>query len=61
MTGFLLSLGDWYHQLHHQYFNFNYGNTTTPFDRLFGSWHDGTPESLQAQKSRIRNRRAKAV
>ncbi len=56
-----VSTGDWYHQLHHQYFNFNYGNTTTPFDKVFGSWHDGTPESSQAQKSRIRSRRAKAV
>ncbi len=52
-----VSAGDWYHQLHHQYFNFNYGNTTTPFDKLFGSWHDGTPGSLQLQKTRIRNKR----
>jgi len=49
--------GDWYHQLHHQYFNFNYGNVMSPLDRLFGSWHDGTLESLQLQKSRLRRKR----
>ncbi len=55
--GRLFSSGDWYHQLHHQYFNFNYGNTTTPFDKLFGSWHDGSKQSLDIQKQRIRDRR----
>ena len=54
-----VSAGDWFHQLHHQYFNFNYGNTPTPFDKVFGSWHDGTPESLLLQKGRIRSRRKK--
>jgi len=49
--------GDWYHHLHHQYFNLNYGNTPTPFDKLFGSWHDGSKESLKQQKERIRGRR----
>ena len=49
--------GDWFHHLHHQYFNLNYGNTPTPFDRLFNSWHDGSQESLQVQKARIRSRR----
>ncbi len=52
-----IKTGDWYHQLHHQYFNLNYGNTPTPFDRIFGSWHDGSAESLQLQKERIRGRR----
>jgi len=59
--GFKISTGDWYHQLHHQYFNFNYGNTTTPFDRLFGSWHDGSSESLQAQKERKRKLRRRTA
>ena len=49
--------GDWFHQLHHQYFNFNFGNTTSPLDKLFGSWHDGSRESLQAQKERKRRQR----
>jgi sterol desaturase/sphingolipid hydroxylase (fatty acid hydroxylase superfamily) len=49
--------GDWYHQLHHQYFNFNYGNTVAPLDKVFGSWHDGSKDSLQAQKQRKRQQR----
>ena len=52
-----LTTGDWFHQLHHQYFNLNYGNTTTPFDKLFGSWHDGSQQSLESQKKLMRNKR----
>ena len=56
-----VSAGDWYHQLHHQYFNFNYGNTPTPFDRLFGSWHDGSEASLARHKERKRDQRREAA
>ena len=52
-----MKTGDWFNQLHHQYFNLNYGNTPTPFDKLFGSWHDGSETSLKAHKERIRKRR----
>jgi len=31
-------------------------NSSLYFDKVFGSWHDGTTESLQVQKTRIRNR-----
>lgn len=55
--GLRLFTGDWYHQLHHQYFNFNYGTSGAPVDALFGSWHDGSRESLQAQKQRLREQR----
>lgn len=51
------STGDWYHQLHHQYFDLNYGNTVTPLDKVFGSWHNGSKDSLMAQKARGRDRR----
>ena len=54
---FRISTGDWFHQLHHQYFDLNYGNTPTPLDRVFGSWHDGSKESLMAQKNRAKLRR----
>lgn len=53
--------GDWFHQLHHQYFNFNYGNTNSPLDKLFGSWHDGSSESLRLQKERKRRHRSQAA
>jgi lathosterol oxidase len=51
------STGDWYHQLHHQYFDLNYGNTNSPLDKLFGSWHDGSKDSLMTQKARGQERR----
>jgi len=39
-----LNFGDFFHQLHHRHFDCNYGTYDTPWDRLFGSFHDGTPE-----------------
>ncbi|HJM35621.1 MAG TPA: sterol desaturase family protein [Acidimicrobiales bacterium] len=48
-----LSTGDLYHQLHHRYFEVNYGNTPTPLDAVFGTWHDGTQEAQE----RLRHRR----
>ena len=53
-----LKTGDWFHQLHHQYFNLNYGNIPTPFDKLFDSWHDGSKASLKKQKQRLKAARA---
>ena len=38
-------LGNFHHQLHHRYFNCNYGNEYVPCDKWFGSEHDGTPEA----------------
>ena len=32
------------HYLHHKYFEVNYSDGMVPFDRWFGSWHDGTAE-----------------
>ena len=47
----------YFHFLHHRYFECNYGGDgTVPFDKWFGSWHDGTPESQET----MRVRRAKA-
>lgn len=37
--------GDYFHQLHHRYFEVNYGNIPTPLDHLFGTWHDGSDEA----------------
>ncbi|MEM7193323.1 MAG: sterol desaturase family protein [Pseudomonadota bacterium] len=56
-----LKTGDWFHQLHHQYFNLNYGNTPTPIDKVFGSWHDGSRESMKIQQARIRERRRQSA
>jgi sterol desaturase/sphingolipid hydroxylase (fatty acid hydroxylase superfamily) len=51
---FRISAGDQFHHLHHRYFEVNYGNTPTPLDKLFGTWHDGTPEAHETFKGRRR-------
>ena len=49
-----LSLGDFFHQLHHRHFACNYGTAEIPWDVWFGSFHDGTPESTQRMRERQR-------
>ncbi len=44
----LLPLGTFHHQLHHRYFDCNYGGLEIPWDDWTGSYHDGTAESHQA-------------
>lgn len=44
----LLALGTFHHQLHHRYFQCNYGNLEVPIDAWAGSYHDGTEESHAA-------------
>jgi lathosterol oxidase len=39
--------GDFHHQLHHRYFECNYGTIEIPWDKWFGSFHDGTEEGTQ--------------
>lgn len=51
-----LHLGNFHHQIHHRYFECNYGNLDVPWDILFGSWHDGTPEGKAMLKERLRTR-----
>lgn len=38
-----IHVGDFMHQLHHRFFDCNYGTYETPWDRIFNSFHDGTP------------------
>lgn len=47
-----LHLGNFHHQLHHRYFECNYGNPEVPWDKVFGSFHDGTDESHVKFKER---------
>ena len=37
-----VELGDFFHQLHHRYFECNYGTAEMPWDVWFGSFHDGS-------------------
>jgi sterol desaturase/sphingolipid hydroxylase (fatty acid hydroxylase superfamily) len=38
-------LGTFHHQMHHRYFECNYGSLEIPWDKFFGSFHDGTVEA----------------
>lgn len=48
-----LALGTFYHQLHHRFFECNYGNQEMPWDRWFGTFHDGSDDATR----RIRERK----
>ena len=41
------------HYLHHKYFEVNYSDATIPLDRLFGTWHDGSPEAQARMDARF--------
>ncbi len=51
-----LALGTFHHQMHHRYFEVNYGNLEMPWDKWFGSFHDGTPEAHSRLKDRRQRR-----
>ena len=55
-----LELGDFFHQLHHKYFDCNYGTWETPWDRWFNTFHDGTVEADAFVKERRRKIWAKS-
>lgn len=50
----LVDAGDFHHQLHHRFFECNYGTAESPWDRWFGSFHDGSDEATQRIKERRR-------
>lgn len=45
-------MGDFFHQLHHRYFECNYGTVEMPWDRWFGSFHDGSEEATRETRAR---------
>lgn len=51
-----LDTGCWSHYLHHKYFEVNYADGAIPFDRWFGSFHDGSPEAHAAMQQRLATR-----
>jgi len=53
-------LGNFHHQLHHRYFECNYGNRDVPWDILFGSWHDGTENGKAKLAERLKSRKRQA-
>ena len=48
-----VAVGHFHHQLHHRYFECNYGSVDFPLDVWFGTFHDGTPEARRRLKSRL--------
>ncbi len=47
-----LALGTFYHQLHHRYYECNYGNQEMPWDRWFGTFHDGSETATSDTRAR---------
>ena len=50
-----LEMGDFFHQLHHRFFDCNYGSWETPWDTWFNTFHDGS----DAGNEMVRERRRK--
>ena len=61
----VMDMGEFFHQLHHRYFDCNYGTLLMPWDKWLGSVHDGTAQATkrirQLQRERQLNRRAGEV
>ena len=49
-----LLLGAFFHQLHHRYYECNYENAEMPWDRVFGTFHDGSEEATRRTRDRKR-------
>lgn len=43
--------GDFFHQLHHRYFECNYGTSEVPFDKWFGTYHDGSAAATERTRA----------
>ena len=56
-----LKLGTFHHQMHHRFFECNYGGLEIPWDKWIGAFHDGTPESHQQflDKRKLKAQQAK--
>ena len=49
----LLTVGSFFHHIHHRYFNCNYGNPEIPLDLWFGSYHDGSEEATSKLREKF--------
>ncbi len=58
----VLDSADFHHQLHHRFFECNYGTVDAPWDKWFGSYHDGSDEAtLRVREQRKRMYRNKPI
>ena len=46
------AIDSYFHYLHHRHFECNYGASGMPFDRWFGSFHDGSRQSYEHMRSK---------
>jgi len=53
---FVFPIGTFHHQLHHRFYECNYGGLEIPMDKWTGHFHDGTDESQQAFSQRQRKK-----
>jgi sterol desaturase/sphingolipid hydroxylase (fatty acid hydroxylase superfamily) len=57
-----LKTHDYYHYLHHKYFECNYGGDgSVPLDQWFGTFHDGSDEAEEAMNKRFLSRTRRAA
>jgi len=47
------------HYLHHKYFEVNYADGLVPFDRMLGTWHDGSKDADSRMQARFEGKRAR--
>ena len=47
-----VALGHFHHQLHHRYFECNYGSIELPCDVWFNSFHDGTQQATEQMRAK---------
>ena len=57
--GKAITEGDYFHYLHHKYFECNYGLPAVPWDYFFGTFHDGSIESKKMLTQRMKQRSKK--
>ncbi len=55
--GIGLESGNYFHYLHHKYFECNYGGSLAPLDTVFGTFHDGSAAAQVAMRERMLARR----
>jgi len=46
-----LPQGDYFHHLHHRYFECNYGTPLLPLDKIFGTYRDGKEAGINLQST----------
>ena len=59
----IFDAADFHHQLHHRFFECNYGTVDAPWDWWFGSYHDGSDQAtarVREQRRRLRRGRTSA-